>query len=351
MQTQPENVQPASQPQDQDSYGYFDAFSDAFRRIWKNRTLWIWGIFLGLGGFSFNFNGGAGGGTEDFSSAEAEQFLSNFWWIIPIAIGVLFLIGIAFWVVSTIVRPGVIRALDRLQNNPDSETKHRDIWEQGKAKFVEIIKLDLMIILISFGLIVLLGFLVASLIGIGFSLKDNVGLIVLLGFLGFVFLVLFIFISIILSLVRSFGTVFIALGDMKWSVVIKMGYQLIKKNKKEAFKLILINILISLVGGMIGMIVIGIIAGILFGISFAIMLAFKPLGIALMVIFGLIILASILFLKSFISLWSQDVIVWWVKKMQGVKVSQEEQLKEGATEEVQSSEAVPQGGLLLGNDN
>jgi hypothetical protein len=75
------------------------------------------------------------------------------------------------------------------------------------------------------------------------------------------------------------------------------------------------------------------------------------LGIALMVIFGLIILASILFLKSFISLWSQDVIVWWVKKMQGVKVSQEEQLKEGATEEVQSSEAVPQGGLLLGNDN
>jgi len=351
MQAQPNSVQSGNQKQGQQPYGYFDALSGAFQRIWKNKTLWIWGIFLTAGGGGFFSNIGNSPEIEERSA------LAEFWWIIPIAIGIGFLIGIVFWIFSTIVRPGVIRALDRLQNNENSKAKHRDIWEQGKSRFIEIIKLDLIIFLVGIGIMmsfVIAMIIIALFIGAGMAFSGGIVLIVLAILLGVAFFVIFILSIIVVSIIRRIGVVFVSLGDMNWLTVIKTSYFLIKNNKMETFKIILINILISMVGGVIGMVVIGIISVVLIGLSFAIMLALKPLGIFLMVISGIIIIVIFLLLKSFISLWSQDVVIWWVKKMQGIEVSQEkvtEKNEELINKEVEADSVTSQGDLVLENEN
>ena len=157
MQTQSQNNQPVLQPDNQNEYGYFDAFGDAFQRILNNRILWVWGILLASGGFSFVSDSKDFGGNQ--MSVDSWE---RFWWIFPIVVVVGLVVVIGLWFLSTVARPGVIRAIDRLQNNPDSETKHRDIWEQGKMKFVEIVKLDLMVFVISLG--VIFAFIISAII-------------------------------------------------------------------------------------------------------------------------------------------------------------------------------------------
>lgn len=343
---------PENQLQNQQVDGYFDAFKNSFKRVLNNKILWVWGIFISTGGSFFSGMGDEAGDAD----GKMEDFLTEFWWVFVILGAGALIIGIALWVFSTIVRPGVIRALDRLQNNPKSEVKHRDIWDQGVARFKEVLKFDVIIFLIIIaGLIIiaLAGVIVAViLISLYFQKNENLWAFLPVLTIFLVLVLAFLAMTIILGIIKIIGGVFISLGNTNWSTVLKMSYQLIKNNKTETFKLFLLLMLIGIVGGLVGAIILGIFAGILITASVSLIGAMKPVGILLAVIAGVVIFAIFLFLKSFLSLWSQDVVIWWVKKMQGVKVSQDKKQEESVTvveEESQLSEVAPQGDLVLEN--
>lgn len=344
---------PENQLQNQQTDGYFDAFKSSFKRILNNKILWVWGIFISTGGSFFSGMGDEAGNAD----GKMEDFLNEFWWIFLILGAGALVIGIALWIFSTIVRPGVIRALDRLQNNSKSEVKHRDIWDQGVERFKEVLKFDVIIFLI-----IMAGLIIVALVGvvvavISISLYvqkvENLWVFLPIVIIFLVLIIAFFLMIVVLGIIKTVGAVFISLGNMNWSTVLKTSYQLIKNNKMETFKLFLILILIGIVGGLVGAIVLGVVAGILITASVSLIGALKPAGILLSVVAGLVIFAAFLFLKSFLSLWSQDVIVWWVKKMQGVKIPQEKEQKEAeeiVEEESQTVEVAPQGDLVLENE-
>ena len=119
----PDNVN--NQKQQKPAFSeYVDAAKAAFGRIWNNKWIWFWGIFLPMGaGFSGNFNLGNNdfGDNKEVDGYVGDAFeaikgflMENIGWIV---MGVLLLIAlnILIWIISAIARSGVIQAIHQLQ--------------------------------------------------------------------------------------------------------------------------------------------------------------------------------------------------------------------------------------------
>ena len=86
---------------------YYEAAEAGFWRIWKNKTIWFWGLFISSGMF-FNLGGSDSKEEETFNEGIFSDFIiSNWQWLLIL---VLFLMIFCFliWIISGIARVGVI---------------------------------------------------------------------------------------------------------------------------------------------------------------------------------------------------------------------------------------------------
>jgi hypothetical protein len=306
-----QNTQPAQLPEK-----YFDFIKNSLKRIWKHKFLWFWGIFLPAGtAFNFNFNNPFGDqNSSEFQ--EFQNFASTYWqWLIAGAI-ILFLISIAFWIISAIARRGVVKSLNRLQTeeNP-KDLGFKKVWQLGKQKFTSLLGLDLIIF---FSIFIFL-----AIIGLPIILTAIAKNFVLMAILIGVAILIFIPVIFIVVFTQNISVILISLLDEGVFKAIKKSLLLIKHNIKESLKLVFVFIVMGIFISIIFMvfafillilfIIIGIILKLIGMNDQTILISLIPIGL-------LIFFAASIFTKLFTSLWKTDIWLWWVKKINGLKI-------------------------------
>lgn len=325
---------------------YYKAAKAGFMRVWLNRYLWFWGIFLpaGIGvNANYNFN------SQDFSRSEnVDGYVRDFFanmrnfiseYAIWIIFGVLLflVILVLFWILSAVARSGVVRVIDALQN-PKEEISHtfKTVWQKGKQRFVSIMMID---VIIGFSMMLILIILATPIVLL--VIQGRFGGAVLLGLLAFLIYIPLVLLSVFL---RQVGVIVAVLSNTPAIKAIETAYAYVKGNIKETLKLLLTMVVLGIVQGIttfaavfpVVVIVIGIA---LFFVGFSGGDDFTDPGnrIALIIVIALVvilILAIFLLIKSIFSLWVQDLWLWWTKKVGSVMSADENEDKIEAEETV-----------------
>lgn len=316
---------------------YYEAAKAGFMRVWLNRYLWFWGIFLPVGfgvNANYNFN------SRDFSSGEnVDGYVQDFFvdirnfiseYAIWIILGVLLflMILVLFWILSAVARSGVIQVLAGLQNPKEGITyTFKTVWQKGKQRFVSIMMID---VIVGFSMMLILIILAAPIVFL--VIQGRFGGAVLLGLLAFLLYIPLVLLSVFL---RQVGVIVAVLSKTPAIRAIETAYIYVKGNIKEALKLLLTIIVLGIVQG------IATFAAVLPVIVIAIGVALFFVGfsggddftdsnnrIVLIIAIALVvilILAIFLLIKSIFSLWVQDLWLWWTKKVGSiVSVSKDE---------------------------
>jgi len=190
----------------------------------------------------------------------------------------------------------------------------RNIWQIGKLRAWNIIKLDLLFILIE---LILLTVVIPP-VFLAFKANNPFSAFLVI----FLAIVIFIPIVFIIIFSKSIGSVYVALAKETPLKSIEHGYNLFIKNKREVIKLILTFLLLTIVFSVVAGIAIIIIGGILF-IIFGLTYIITKSSVSIMIsgiILSLIFLLFAFLLRSISALWRQDIWIWWIKKISSVKI-------------------------------
>ncbi len=346
--TQNSSPEVPSEPQRNESWvtEYYEAVKAGFMRVWHNRHLWFWGIFLpaGLGvNANYNFN------SQDFFRGEnvngyardffmnVKNFVSEYLFWIILGVLLLLLIIILFWIVSAVARSGVIQALEALQNTKKGAIyTFKTIWQKGRQRFVSILMID---VIVGFSMMLIMIILAAPVVFL--ITQGRFGGAVLLGLLAFLIYIPLVLLTLFL---KQIGVVVTVLSETTAIKAIETAYFYVRGNIKEALKLLLTMVVLGIVQGVtifvavfpVIVVVIGV-ALLFVGFSDGDDLA-SPEGriipIVIIVLVVLFALTIFLFIKSIFALWVQDLWLWWTKKVGSVMSVDESEKK------VESEEAV-----------
>jgi len=337
---------------------YVDAVKAAFGRIWNNKWLWFWGIFLpmgaGLGG-NMNFGNNQSGGNQqpNENAGELLSTLKNFvqdyfTWILLAAIMIVVL-NVLLWLLSAIARSGVIQAIHQMQQPTKALTfGFKDIWHKGKKDMLKIIKIDIMIFLAIF-LLVLIMLLPIS----GLVISKNYFGAVMIGLLAILVLIPA---SILAGYLKQTGAIIAVLSGEGAKRSIEKGYNFVSKNIIESLKLLLTNFVLGVIHSFVimGAIIVLAIAGSIVGVFLIVVFGgFENIisnirdNVTMMIVAGvflailvLIFIFEVLVVKGFFSLWHQDVWVWWTKRLGGI-VNMEDARPEKEKEKLLKRETAP----------
>lgn len=333
---------------------YVDATKAAFQRTWLNKYLWFWGIFIPMGsGIGFGYNSGFSGESEketEPSMNELAETISTFtleylFWIIAM-FALLFVISFVFWGISAIARSGVIQAVAQLQD-PAKATQFSfwEVWRRGKKDVWRIILIDVIAMMAITIVLLFLALPVVSLV-VG---KNFIGAV----FVGIIAIFVLVPISIVVNYVKNASVVIATLSSVSVRQSIELGSSLVSKNIKEGLKMLITTIVIQIIHGVAVFAVF--VVFMIIGVAFVVLSVMAIGGVdlpniakdnigglvvllLLSTVFLLAFLAIVVVFKSFFSVWQQDLWVWWIKRLGGVKESKEKEI-EDQTEKV-SSKAV-----------
>jgi len=302
---------------------YYKAAEDGFWRIWKNKNIWFWGLFISAGTAS-SFGTG-NDNPESISEESVAKFFSDYWqWIL--AGFILFLIFIILaWIFSAIARTGVIKELNKKQNNKKHVFRFKKIWVEGLKDFKKIIGLDL-IILGAVLLVFCVNLVIASPLFIG---EKNVVLILILVITVSISLLFVVFLLIL----KPFTQVVLLLANLSKKESFFQSWKIIKNNVNELFKLLLTFIGIGFIKGLIFVLIssvgtISVFSSFYFGSYFyGNGVVGEIIASVILVILLLAFFLIVLTISSFFALWKMDVLVWWTKEVGGDKVDKEEKIK------------------------
>ncbi len=293
---------------------YYEAAEAGFWRIWENKSIWFWGIFISVGAMSFNHNQ-TKGKQNQVSKEEAYNFFIEYWQWILLAVGVALMLGIIFWLISIVARVGVIEELNKKQNNKKYVLGFKKIWEVGISKFKKIFYLDLVVIAIVFSFLLA----VAGTIALAYFAENKL----LVGFIlgGIILVGSLILLS--LAILKLFVQVLLLLGNLDIKESFIKSWNIIKNNIKELVKLCLTSFVISLIKGAIISVIFILIAVIGLSSYFLLITRFGFLMESVIIVLGVIsftiFFSCILVISAFFALWKMDLLIWWVKMIDGVK--------------------------------
>ncbi len=328
---------------------YVEAAKAAFQRVWLNRYLWFWGIFLPAGaGFSFNFSN-RGGGSGDEARVRSEDVFAqvlyfikeHIIWIIVI-FAVIIAINIIIWIISAIARNGTVQALHELQEPSKQLTfNFRKVWKHGKKDIGKILLID---VVIMFGLMLFILILVSPVIFLAASGNFFGAMLI-----GLVAILAIIPVSIFAGYLKQASVVFAVLSHQASLQSIEAGCSLALKNIVDTFKILVTMFVLNIIRGFVvfGVIIVFVIIGLVCGVFFGFCLGgyegtrqiFDNMSEHICIlaaigifagIFLLMIFTVCLLIKAFFSLWTEDVWIWWVKRLGGVKDLESVLDKEGA---------------------
>jgi hypothetical protein len=293
---------------------YYEAAEAGFWRIWKNKTIWFWGLFISAGtATSFSQNES---NEEPIGQDVLVDFFASYWgWLLAgLILGLIFVL--VAWIFSSIARAGVIQELDKKQNNKKHVLGFKKIWKVGLKDFKKVVGLDLFMLGIVF-----LAMLANLIMAIPFFVFENkilpsiiLGITVLAGVL----------ILVGMAILKPFAQVALLLADLNCKESFLRSWNIIKNNLRELVKLLLTCFSVSLIKGLI-FVLISIAVVIIGGLFY---LVFSGFGAGMFaewslmilgVILATIVFGAVLAIGGFFALWKMDILIWWVKEVDGIK--------------------------------
>lgn len=197
----------------------------SWRLVWRNRWLWILGVFVGVSGLFFNFD--FSGTYQKLSSDTGAGFslgtlLSNTKALIANASSVflamigIFVLVFIFFLISLIARSGLIKGISRVNNG--ESYKVTKLIDFGFKKTPRLLLMEIILNIVNavFGII----FLISA-----FAFKLETARIVFI-----VAAVLFVLYNIFIILFKHYAYCYALLEDFKAWPAIKAGLQLLGNN-------------------------------------------------------------------------------------------------------------------------
>lgn len=302
---------------------YYQAAKKSLKRIWQNKTIWFWGLFVSSGMY-FNFSGNHKEEQQPPPEGFARDVWVNYWNWILVGFIILLVLALIIWIISGIARSGIIKELDKKQNNKKHKLSFKGVWKIGKTNFKKILILDLWLL----GIVI--GVLIFDLILMFLAfISNSTGLMVSLGL---VLVLITIIFFILLTILKPIALIFLVLANLTVKKSFTRSWDLLKNNIKEYLKLILILFVVSIIGGAVLTLIL-MFGGALVAFLFSIFGGFSGVdisfwAISLLFILVMIILFFILATEGLLRLWRMDIVIWWVKIIKGAKVEDEKKVVE-----------------------
>jgi hypothetical protein len=230
-------------------------FGEVLTRAWeilkKHKVLWIFGILAGFarggsgGGSGGGGGSGSGGGTgyspdNPFQNGQFDQFaqwISGHIWVVVVAGIVLFLIGIALYVLGIIAKVALIKGTHKADGGAES-MNFGELWSESTPFFWRVFGLSFLI-----GLVFLV--IMLPLILIGF-VTAGVGFICLLPII-----CLMVPVAWVVNVVVEQADVAIALENLSMFDGFKRGLEVFKANWGA---LLVMSLILGIGGGIVGLI-------------------------------------------------------------------------------------------------
>ena len=273
---------------------YFDILKRAAGITWRAKYLWIFGLLVGFGGGSFNFNSFSSWQDDSSSSFDGSQaisgtkdFLADNWiWIVIVVLALLF-IGLVFFVLSVIARGALIHCVNHVETG--RPTGFKDGFRAGTKKFLPMLASNLAMVLILLGALVVLGVPV----GLLFYYQMTLRAILLLLFA----LIIYIPLGFVISFVVIWSWQYIVIKGMKVVESWRAGLLLLKNNLGANVIMWLLLIVVGMVAGIAFMIIVLIVAIPFVLLGILAYLAVQWVGVAVVAAMGimLLFLLSLLF--------------------------------------------------------
>jgi len=236
---------------------YGKILSRSVNIVWQNKFLILLGILVALGSGSSGGGGGGGGGGdgERQPMVEPGQFPELTGEIAGLAAGVVvtlacvaLMVGIAFWVVSTVARGGLIAGVDTIESG--GQSSFSQAWRAGWGKVWTLLGIGLLPAIPGLALFVI-GLLGSVAYGGIFALLGGefpgsvgaAGLGVTLAVLACVVIP----IILVLSILRNFAERACMLEDLGVIDAYRRGASVLMANLGEAIILFLLQIVASVI--------------------------------------------------------------------------------------------------------
>ncbi|MEJ7872192.1 MAG: hypothetical protein WKF67_08015 [Rubrobacteraceae bacterium] len=260
---------------------YGDLIKDAFWLTLHNRYLWFFGFFAGGAGGGGNFNipsGGSGGfDDEDFGepggggfgdqmSAQGFDPGQLMFDNLALILGIIALVVLVvlFFVVMTLISHGAlaesVAAIDRNESRRFSSA-----FRAGLSNFWRVLGYYLLFILITLGLLLLIGIPIALLVVGVFAGTESLGARIVTAILaGLAVIVLLIVVFIPLSIIGQFALREVVVDRAGIVGSVRGGYRLFRRNLGRSLLVWLIQVALSIGAGIVLLIVLLILGFILF---------------------------------------------------------------------------------------
>jgi len=291
---------------------YYQAAEEGFWRIWKNKSIWFWGLFIGTGtSYSF-FESKKESHNSEYTYGSFRSFLDSHWQWIILAIVLFVTFCIVFWLVSIVVRAGIVSELNNKQNKSKYKLGFKKIWMIGKKFFIRVFVLDLFFLALVLSAVILFLFFLIPLIITENSIFFFLIILALILFLSFMF---------IITILKPLALIFTVLSKINPKESFIKSRKVVKNNFIEFLKLTLTYIIINFMSSLIFIVVIaltGLLAFYFYNYSLQDgneLLLFGSLG----VIWLVAVFIFVLTVRAFVSLWRVDVLIWWVKMIKAEK--------------------------------
>ena len=308
---------------------YIKIFKESWRVTWANKYLWWFGFFMSLAaGFSFN-SGGGNWNNSDPKEKEIWQKASDFFSQHPGLILALTIIAvivyIIFVILATFARGGAIRSIDHLLKNQPAN--FRSGMAEGRKYFWPMLFLN---ITFFFSVILTVIVLFVPVIFLLFS-KIYFGGVILAVCAVFIFIPL----VILMSFIKTFGYIYITLGELRFWPAVENAYELFLKNIFTSIIMAFLFFPISILLGL-GIIILLLVFLFIFGVLAAI--AYFIAGMIPAVIIGgigaLLFIVSVLVIRSIYEIFSQTA---WILFFREIAAQKEEEKAEEIIEELEKS--------------
>jgi len=303
---------------------YLKIFKDSFKLVWRNKSLWILGFLLSLGGIGiFNFPGPIYQyNWYFFDKKDKEKFLEirnlisqNFKIFIIIGVIILFLF-LLFLIIGVIAQGGLIGCINNIRK--DKKIRLIDGLKIGWHKFWSILSIRLFLLIIF-----LFSIIISLIIVFGSSLIPLIGMFVFVFCLivFFIFLILAIF---ILNVLSNLSSCICIVDDLNFKQSLSKGWSLFKKNWKD---FLIIMVLIMVVNFLLSSLIIFIILFLVIFFGGIGLLIYYGMGGLITIIYSIIIILLILIISLiYTGFYGSYITSIWT--LSYLEIQQSNQLKE-----------------------
>lgn len=242
-----------------------EILSKAWKIIWKNKILWVFGILASLGQGGGGGGSGSGGSGNNFSSTgNGSDF--NFDWnnlpnnlspntqqlldrisgaelgIIVLIILGLFVLGLIFWALSVIGKTGLVLGTQKADNGID-RLSFGEIWSGSMRYFWRVLLFGLVTGLAIFIIMLILMLpMILAIVG-----TMGIGLLCIMPFL-----CVLVPAMLLLNIILEQGTIAIVVEDLGIIDAFKRGWDVFRAN---IWNLILMAVILGVMSGVINFII------------------------------------------------------------------------------------------------